>query len=341
MTREHPPRAFIIAEAGVNHNGSHDLALQLVRAARDAGADAVKFQTFKADRLATNAADKADYQKVTSGADESQYAMLKRLELPWEQHAPLQAYCRECGVEFMSTPFDESCSDFLETLDMGRYKIPSGEITNFAFLRHVARKGRPIILSTGMSNLEEVGAALEAIRSERDVPVTVLHCVSHYPTDPAIVNLRAMVTMREAFGVPVGFSDHTMGSEVAIAAAALGAVMIEKHLTLDRKMDGPDHAASCEPDELAAMIRSIRNVELALGDGVKKPAAGEDKVALAIRKGLVAARDIAAGSVFQPADIAVLRPSNGLPPSARESVLGRTARVGIAAGTPITAELFA
>jgi N-acetylneuraminate synthase len=341
MTASARPRTFIIAEAGVNHNGSPDLARKLVHAAKEAGADAVKFQTFIAERLVTKVAQKAEYQKVTSGAEESQFAMLKRLELSEAMHRELHALCASLDLEFMSTPFDEASADFLMTLGVARFKAPSGEITNFPYLRHLASLGRPIILSTGMSHLAEVELALAAIRDARDVPVTVLHCVSNYPTAPETVNLRAMVTMREALEVETGFSDHTMGRDIAMAAVALGAAVIEKHLTLDRTLPGPDHAASVEPDEFRALVEGIRSVELALGDGIKRPAASETAVAGVIRKGLVAARDIAAGAALGAEDVAILRPATGLPPSERERVLGKKARAAISAGTPLTYELLA
>jgi len=332
---------FIIAEAGVNHNGSPELARKLVLAAKEAGADAVKFQTFKTENLVTRQAEKAAYQKVTSDATESQFEMLKRLEMPDALHYELRDYCNELGIEFMSTPFDEDRADFLKELGVQRFKIPSGEITNFPFLRHVAAKELPMIISTGMSYLEEVAAAIDVIRKAGNPPLTVLHCVSNYPAPPETVNLRAMITMREELGVPTGFSDHTMGIEVSVAAVALGATVIEKHFTMDRTLPGPDHAASLEPQEFAAMVRAIRNVELALGDGVKQPVASEAGTITVIRKGLVAARDIAVGTALTGDDVAIKRPASGLPPSARESILGRKSRVAIAAGTPLTLELLA
>lgn len=332
---------FIIAEAGVNHNGSLEMAERLVRAAKAAGADAVKFQTFKAERLVTKQAEKAEYQKVSSGAGESQFAMLKRLELSEAQHRELLALCRSIGIEFMSTGFDEESADFLAGLGIQRVKIPSGEVTNLPFLRHLARQGMPVILSTGMAELEEVRQAVAAIRAEANVPITVLHCVSNYPAAPGDVNLRAMTTMRDALGVPVGYSDHTMGIEVAIGAAAMGAVCIEKHLTLDRTLPGPDHAASLEPAEFAEMVRCIRSVSAALGDGIKRPAPSEVAVAKVIRKSVVAITDIAAGVAISAEHIGIMRPATGLPPSERDNVLGRTARQAIPAGTALTWEMLA
>lgn len=334
-------RTFIIAEAGVNHNGSPELARKLVLAAKEAGADAVKFQTFKTENLVTRQAEKAAYQKATSGADESQFEMLKRLEMPDALHYELRDYCNELEIEFMSTPFDEGRADFLIELGMRRFKIPSGEITNFPFLRHVAAKGLPMIISTGMSFLDEVAAAIDVIRKAGNPPLTVLHCVSNYPAPPETVNLRAMITMREELGVPTGFSDHTMGIEVSVAAVALGATVIEKHFTMDRTLPGPDHTASLEPQEFAAMVCAIRNVELALGDGVKRPAASEMQTLPLARKGLVAARNIPAGAILTDADIAIKRPASGLPPSSHSAVMGRKSLGEISEGTPLTFELLA
>lgn len=337
MSLEHQ-RILIIAEAGVNHNGSPDLARALVHAAADAGADAVKFQTFSADRLVTEDARKAAYQERTSGGEETQHAMLKRLELPEEGHYDLQEICQQRAIEFMSTPFDEQSADFLAELGVRRFKIPSGEITNLPFLRHVARQGLPIILSTGMSRLGEVEAAVDAIVAAGCVDLSLLHCVSAYPAPIESVNLRAMDTLFAAFRLPVGFSDHTMGIEIPIAAAALGAVIIEKHLTLDRALPGPDHAASLTPDEFARMVDGIRNVEAALGDGRKAPRPVEHDVAAAVRKSLVAATAISAGEVITESTLAIRRPGGGLAPSAYDLVLGRKARTSLPAGTLLSWE---
>ncbi len=331
------PRCFIIAEAGVNHNGSPELARQLIDAAADAGADAVKFQTFKAERLVTAQAPKADYQKRTSGAEESQLTMLQRLELSDPMHAELQRYSQARGLLFLSTPFDEISADFLDQLGLPLFKIPSGEITNLPFLRHLAAKGKPVILSTGMSTLAEVETALAALAG---CEVTLLHCVSNYPAQPADVNLRAMLTMRSAFSVAVGYSDHTLGSEIAIAAAALGAEVIEKHLTLDRTLPGPDHAASLEPQEFRAMVAAIRNVQAALGDGQKIPAASEAAMAAVARKSVIVVTDLAAGAVLDAAALAIRRPGTGLAPALLPQALGRRARHSIAAGTPLTWEML-
>lgn len=331
-------RCFIIAEAGVNHNGSPALAHQLLDAAADAGADAVKFQSFKTERLVTADAPKAEYQKLTSGAAESQFTMLKRLELSEQTHHELKDHALARGIEFLSSPFDEESLELLERIDIPRFKIPSGEITNLPLLRRIAEKGKPIIQSTGMSNLDEIATALEAIRAIRDVPVTLLHCVTSYPTAPADVNLRAMVTLRERFQVPVGFSDHTLGAEIALAAVALGACVIEKHLTLDNTMPGPDHSASAEPQLLAEMIRGIRKVESALGDGIKRPADAEREAMTVARKSLIVTRDLPVGTVLSESDLTIMRPGTGLPPAALPGLLGRRTRETLKQGTVLTLE---
>jgi N-acetylneuraminate synthase len=323
----HP--CFVIAEAGVNHNGDLELARSLVEAARKAGADAVKFQTFKAENLVSANAPKAAYQMRTTDAEESQFAMIKRLELSAADHRELLDHCGRLGILFLSSPFDESSADFLDDLGMPAFKIPSGEVVNLPFLAHVARKGKPIILSTGMSTLGEVEAAVETIRAAGDPPLVLLQCVSNYPADPCHVNLRAMETLRRAFDVPAGYSDHVPGNEVSFAAVALGACVIEKHFTLDRHLPGPDHQASLEPDQLLALVRGIRAVEASLGDGRKRPADSEADTARVARKSLVAARDIAAGAVLDETMIAVKRPGTGLAPALRGQVTGRTARINI------------
>ncbi len=333
-------RVFVIAEAGVNHNGDLDLARQLVDAAAAAGADAVKFQSFRAETLASRSAPKANYQIAATGGDESQFEMLKRLELSNEAHRDLRAYCAARSILFLSTPFDEERADFLESLGMPAFKIPSGEITNLPFLAHIAAKRKPILLSTGMSDLTEVGAAVETIRSAGGGELALLHCLTNYPADPAEANLRAMRTMAEAFTLPVGYSDHTPGIEVALAAVALGARIIEKHFTTSRVLPGPDHAASLEPPELAIMVRGIRTVESALGNGIKRPAPSEEPVRRVVRKSVVAVKDIPAGAIIGANDIAALRPGTGLAPSHRPKVIGCRARTAIAAGTPITQEML-
>jgi len=326
----HP--CFIIAEAGDNHNGSLELAMKLVDAAAAAGADAVKFQTFKADRLVTMDAPKAGYQILSTGYAGAQYEMLKRLELTEENHRSLIAHCERHGVLFLSTPFDEESCDFLDSLELPAFKLPSGELTNLPFLAHVARKGKPVILSTGMATLQEVDSAVATLIRSGNNRLVLLQCASEYPADPAEANLRAMASMRSSFGFPVGFSDHTPGIAAAITATALGACVVEKHFTLDREMPGPDHRASLEPEELAEMVRGIRVAGSALGDGEKRPGAGEAATALAVRKSLVAACDISAGTVLGPEHIAVKRPGTGIPPGMRVRLLGRKMRVAVPSG---------
>ncbi|MFP3874955.1 MAG: N-acetylneuraminate synthase, partial [Thiohalophilus sp.] len=318
---------LIIAEAGVNHNGDMALAKQLIDVAAGAGADLVKFQTFNADRLVTHSASKADYQRQTTAGDESQHAMLRRLELKREMHEELIAHCRERGIGFFSTGFDIESIDLLWELGQQRFKIPSGEITNLPYLRHIGRLGREIILSTGMANLGEVEAAintLEVAGTPRD-RITVLHCTTEYPTPMHEVNLRAMQSMQQAFGVRVGYSDHTQGIEVATAAVALGATVIEKHFTLDRNLAGPDHKASLEPNELAGMVKSIRAIELALGNGVKRPGKSEQRNLSVVRKSIVAARPIQAGEQFTEDNLTIKRPGTGISPMRWDEIIGKTA----------------
>lgn len=320
-------KTLIIAEAGVNHNGDLALARQLIDVAAEAGANLVKFQTFSADRLVTTHARKADYQTQTTDAGESQHAMIHRLELTREMHEALIAHCKSRGIQFFSTGFDTESIDLLVELGMDRFKIPSGEITNLPYLRHVGRYGKPVILSTGMATLGEIEAALEVLE-QAGTPrgrITVLHCNTEYPTSMADVNLRAMLTIRDVFGVAVGYSDHTAGIEVAIAAVALGATVIEKHFTLDRNLPGPDHKASLEPDELKAMVAAIRNIEQSIGDGIKRPSPSEAKNKAIARKSLVAACAIRAGECFSEANLAVKRPGTGLSPMRWDEVLGRKA----------------
>lgn len=318
---------FIIAEAGVNHNAELNLAYQLIDAAVLAGADAVKFQTAIPGLVATGFAQKASYQKDTTGAGESQLEMISKIHFPLGAYKPIKAYCDEKKIIFFSTAFDLVSLEYLENLGQPYHKIPSGEITNLPYLRQLARYGKPVFLSTGMSTLDEIEAALEVLEqagTSRD-RITVLHCNTEYPTPMADVNLRAMLTIRDAFGVAVGYSDHTAGIEVAIAAVALGATVIEKHFTLDRKLPGPDHKASLEPDELRAMVEAIRNIEQALGDGIKRPSASEAKNIPIARKSLVAARAIRAGECFSEMNLAVKRPGTGLSPMRWGEVLGRKA----------------
>jgi N,N'-diacetyllegionaminate synthase len=332
---------FIIAEAGVNHNGSLEMAHKLVDVAVQAGADAVKFQTFKTERLVTPDASKAEYQRQTTDAAESQYDMLRQLELSPKVHQELMAHCLEKSILFMSTPFGEESADLLDDLGVAVFKVPSGEITHLSFLTHIARYGKPMIVSTGMSYLGEVEAAVRAIEQAGNSKLVLLHCVSNYPADSVDVNLRAMHTLATAFGVPVGYSDHTLGIEVALAAVALGACVIEKHFTLDRNQVGPDHRASLEPDELRRLVQGIRTVEAALGHGRKEPVDSEVDTAAVARKSLVAAQDIPAGATLTPEMVAIKRPGTGLPPTMHPHVVGRIARTVIPAGTLLTWELLA
>jgi len=314
---------FIIAEAGVNHNGDLEIARRLVNVAAQAGADAVKFQTFKAEKVISTRAPKAAYQVETTGSGESQLEMAKRLELSFDSFRELRAYCEQRGILFLSTPFDEESVDFLADLGVPLFKIPSGEITNFPFLVHVAQKAKPMIVSTGMSTLEEVTAAVRVIQGTGNREMVLLHCTSSYPADPAESNLRAMETMRSALGVPVGYSDHTPGIEVALAAVALGACVIEKHFTVDRTLPGPDHRASADPRELSLLVEKIRCVEKALGDGIKRPVAGELDTRSVARRSIVARRQLSAGTVLTKEDVSIKRPGTGIAPEALHRVIGR------------------
>jgi N,N'-diacetyllegionaminate synthase len=320
-------KTLVIAEAGVNHNGDIAIARRLVDVAADAGADYVKFQTFKAERLVTASADKADYQKLSTDGAENQLAMLRRLELDRQTHLELIEHCGTRGIKFLSTGFDPESIDMLAGLGIDRFKVPSGEVTNLPYLQHVGRQNKPVILSTGMCNLMEIGAALN-ILEDAGTPrklITVLHCNTEYPTPMADVNLRAMLTIRDTFNVNVGYSDHTLGIEIAIAAVALGALVIEKHFTLDRTLPGPDHCASLEPAELKAMVTAIRNIEAALGNGIKQPSASEAKNKAAARKSLVASRAIRRGERLSEANLAVKRPGTGISPMRWNEVIGQTA----------------
>ncbi len=335
-----PPRTFVIAEAGVNHNGDPALARALVDAAVAAGADAVKFQTFTAARLVTRRAATAEYQQRATGGEQSQYEMLARLELSPAAHRTLFTYCAEVGIEFMSTPFDPESARYLKRLGVRRIKISSGDVTNLPMLEVVGALGLPVILSTGMADMAEVQAAVAALRRAGTTDLAVLQCVSNYPADPAVTNLRVMDTYARVFGAPVGLSDHSTGTAVAIAAAARGAAYIEKHFTLDRTLPGPDHQASLLPDELRALVAAIREVESALGDGVKRPVASELPVRDVARKSLVAARDLPGGVVLTREDLDVLRPGTGLSPAALPAVLGRRTTRAIPHHTPITEDML-
>lgn len=322
-------RVFIIAEAGVNHNGDLQLAKAMVDAAVEAGADAVKFQTFKADRLVTRSAQKADYQKKAFYESESQYDMLSRLELSDEAHISLFSYCKKKGIMFLSTPFDGDSADLLDELGVEMFKIGSGDLTNMPLLKHIGKKGKPVILSTGMSDLGEIEEAIGWLRSEKDTEIVLMHCTTNYPACYEDVNLRAMDTMKEAFKLPVGYSDHTEGPEVSIAAAALGACAIEKHFTLDKTMLGPDHKASMDFNELSCLVRSIRNVEASLGDGIKKCNVSEIAIKTVARKSIVANCRIKKGQIILPGDIAVKRPESGLRPCLVDYFIGKTAKFDI------------
>ena len=331
---------FIIAEAGVNHNGDLDLAKRLVEAAYDGGADAVKFQTFTASTLAIEDAPKADYQFETTSSTETQFQMLKRLELTESMHAELMAYSNEIGILFMSSPFDESSSDLLSELGVEVFKIPSGEITNLPLLDHVARKHKPMIVSTGMSYLSEVETAVRTIESVGNERIILLHCVSNYPADPSDINLAAMNTLREAFNTIVGYSDHTQGIQITLASVALGAKVIEKHITMDRNLPGPAHRSSLEPAEFGHMVNSIRSVEKALGDGRKEPAASEMSTASVARKSLMSAKNLSMGSVMTANMMVTRRPGTGLSPSLMGLIVGRKVKTDIAAHTILTLEMF-
>lgn len=327
---------FIIAEAGVNHNGDINLAKKLIENAKDARADAVKFQTFKAENVVIKKAEKADYQKTTK--EESQYEILKKLEFTEEDFRELSYYAKEKDILFLSSPFDKESVDLLYELDVPAFKVGSGEITNFPLLRYIARKEKPIILSTGMSTLGEVEEALNAIRNEGVDDIILLHCVSNYPTRIEDVNLSVMETLKQAFKLPVGFSDHTLGITATIAAVALGAAVIEKHFTLDRNLPGPDHKASLEPDELKEMVKAIRDVEKALGDGVKRPTRDEEEIKKVARRSIVAKIAIPKGTIITEDMLDVKRPGTGIEPKYMERVIGRMAKVSIRFGEQIAFE---
>lgn len=316
----------IIAEAGVNHNGSMELAKKMVVEAKEAGADYIKFQTFQPEKLVSKYADKAEYQKKTTGSEESQLEMLKKLALTQMDFRELKDYCDQVGIGFISTPFDMESIDFLESLDMDFWKIPSGEITNLPYLIKIAETGRPIVMSTGMCQMEEIEDALTWLKNSGAGEITLLHCNTQYPTPMEDVNLNAMQSLKRQLRLSVGYSDHTQGIEVPIAAAALGATVIEKHFTLDQKMEGPDHRASLEPEELAAMVRGIRNIEKALGSGEKGVTPSEIKNRAVARKSIVAAGSIRKGEQFTEDNLTVKRPGNGISPMNWFEVLGKTAK---------------
>ena len=319
-------KTLIIAEAGVNHNGNFELAKKLVDKAVEAGADIVKFQTCKAENVISRYADKAEYQKVTTGDADTQLDMVRKLMLTYEEYGKLKDYCDERGIGFLSTAFDLPSVDYLHSIGMKLWKIPSGEITNLPLLIKIAELHEPIIMSTGMSELKEVGEAVKVLKEHGAGEITLLHCTTEYPAPYADVNLKAMETMKEAFDLPVGYSDHTKGIEIPTAAVALGACVIEKHFTLDRNMEGPDHKASVEPQELKAMVEAIRHTEVAIGDGVKRVSASELKNQDIARKSIIAAKAIRKGDVFTEDNVTTKRPGSGLNPMRWFELLGKTAK---------------
>jgi N,N'-diacetyllegionaminate synthase len=336
-------RCLVIAEAGVNHNGRQDVALQLIEAAAGCGADIVKFQTFTAENLVTKGTSKAVYQEKNTGAGD-QYTMLKGLELPLETYQILHKRASECGIEFLSTPFDAGAADMLVGVGVYRLKVPSGELTNHPFLKYLARFGLPMILSTGMGTLQEIEEAIAAIQAQRsasglteplDKCLTLLHCTSNYPAQPSEVNLRAMHTMRQAFGLPVGYSDHTADPLTSVVAVAAGAVVIEKHFTLDRNAPGPDHRASLQPDEFAGMVNQIRSVEVMLGSSDKVPCDAELPIRDLVRRSVTTRRTLVAGQPISADDITLLRPGTGIQPKELEHVIGRRVARDIQAGTTL------
>ena len=333
-------RCYIIAEAGVNHNGSPETARRLVLAAKQAGADAVKFQTFKAERVALAAAPKADYQLRNTDRTESQIEMLRKLELPEAAHRELLALCADLGLDFLSTPYNEEDVDFLDELGVAAFKLASISVVEPGFLRYTASKGRPLIVSTGMATLEEVAGAVRAIRETGLQDVTLLQCTTNYPSPNADANLRAMLTLSNAFGLPVGYSDHTQSDLCCIAAVALGATMIEKHFTLDRSMPGPDHTSAADPAEFGALVARIRETESALGSGVKEPCPSERANSTNMRRSLVARRAITKGEVLTSGMLTCKRPATGLSPSLLDEIVGRTAACDIASDTQISLNML-
>jgi len=320
---------FIIAEAGVNHNGDVKLARKLIDVAKEAGADAVKFQTFKAEDVVTKTAEKAEYQKRTAGAEESQFVMIKKLELEERDFMELFDYAHRKGIIFLSSPFDKRSVDLLDKLGVPAFKIASGEITNLPLIKYIAQKGKPIILSTGMSTMAEIKEALQVINDEGTRDIVLLHCISSYPAKTEDVNLKAMETLRHEFKLPVGLSDHSLGITIPIAAVALGACVIEKHFTLDKSLPGPDHQASLEPEELKQMIKAIREVEKAMGDGNKMPTEEEKQIQKVARRSIVSRVDIPQGTIITEEMLAIKRPGTGLEPKFLDMVIGARAKVNI------------
>ena len=337
MSRE---KCFIIAEVGVNHNGSVETAKRLIDVAHSAGADAVKFQTFQAADLVTKEAKKANYQKENTGTDESQFEMLKQLELTETDFSAIKKYCQLKGIQFLSTPFGENAVDILDRIGVDAFKVSSGDLTHLPLLQHIATKNKPVILSTGMADLSEIENALSAIREVADVDISILHCVSDYPAEPADCNLAAIDTLRTAFGVDVGWSDHTLGCAITWAAVARGASIIEKHITLDKNMPGPDHRASVDPAEFEELVNGIRKIEAAIGDGRKKPTATEENAALTARRSLTVNRDMKRGEVLSEADILMVRPGTGLAPRYKDFVLGLRLAKDVAKATQLRLDHF-
>lgn len=318
----------IIAEAGVNHNGDVEIAKKLCLAAKEAGADVVKFQTWITEKIITQNVEQAEYQKENTGRDESQYEMLKALELNYDEFRDVKAYCDEIGILFASTADEEESLDFLVELGIPFIKVGSGDVGNISYLRYIGSKKLPVILSTGMSTLADVEISLQALRDGGATDITLLHCTTNYPCPYDAVNLKAMDTLKHAFGLPVGYSDHTEGLEVPVAAASIGAGVIEKHFTLDRNMEGPDHKASMEPKAFKEMVQAIRHIETALGNGMKQPTKAEQQISKVVLKRIVAKREIRAGQVIREEDICVKRNNAGLPANAWDIILGTTARRG-------------
>lgn len=318
-------KVYIIAEAGDNHNGDFNTALKLVDVAKRAGADCVKFQTFVTEEIISKYAEMAEYQKKNTGKEESQFEMVKRLELSFDEFRKIKEYCDRVGIQFLSTPFDLKSVDFLNELGVPFFKIPSGEITNYPYLIKIAHTGKPVVMSTGMCEPDEMLAAINVLEKNGSGEITLLHCNTEYPTPLKDVNLYAMRTMKKMFGKKVGYSDHTKGIEVPVAAVALGACVIEKHFTLDKNMPGPDHKASLEPDELGRMVKNIRNIEIALGDGVKRVSESERKNIAIARKSIVARRNIQEGEILTEENLAVKRPGTGINPMQWMEVLGTRA----------------
>jgi N,N'-diacetyllegionaminate synthase len=318
---------LIIAEAGVNHNGSLDMAKQLIEVAAGSGADYVKFQTFKSETLTTKTAKKAEYQNKTTDLNQSQFDMIKKLELDLDAHETLSHHCEVKGIKFLSSPFDHDSIDLLVSMNIPLFKVPSGEITNLPYLRYIGSFGKPIIMSSGMSTLKDIEAALQVLENAGAdrANITILHCNTEYPTPFSDVNLQAMQTIKNEFKVSVGYSDHTTGIEIPIAAVALGAEVIEKHFTLDHELPGPDHKASITPDELTSMVAAIRNVEISLGSGLKKPSPSEVKNIPVARKSIVAAIPIRSGDIFSESNITTKRPGTGISPMKWDSIIGKKA----------------